>query len=85
MRAFGDFARLDFVQGVYPLPTSIDGVHEMHAMRRNFSDLIERFARGLTLVNTARGEWLEYRVCLVYGVTGEKFKSRRNSSSGAEG
>ena len=62
MRAFGDFARLDFVQGVDPFPASIDSVHEMHAVRRNVSDLVERFARGLTLVNTARGEWLEYRV-----------------------
>lgn len=52
MRAFGDFARLDLVQGVYPLPVSINGVHEMHAVRRSVSDLMERSARELTLIGT---------------------------------
>ena len=70
MRAFGDFARLDLVQCVDPLPISINGVHEMHAVRRNVSDLIERFARGHTLVCTpATEEWVNG-----YGITGKKFE-----------
>ena len=57
MRAFGDFARLDLIQGVYPLPISINGVHEMHAVRRSVSDLIEGAARELTSVNSFAMGW----------------------------
>ena len=67
MRAFGDFACLDLVQGVYPLSISINGVHEMHAVRRSVSGLIERPAREFTLVGL-----IVKQVELV--LTGEKFK-----------
>ncbi|KAL8793330.1 MAG: hypothetical protein Q9195_004107 [Heterodermia aff. obscurata] len=56
MRTFGDFARLDLVQGVYPLPISINGVHEMHAVRRNVSDLIERIGKG-TYIGEHSCDW----------------------------
>ena len=58
MRTFGDFARLDFVQSVDPLSIRINGVHEMHAVRRSVSDPNEWSARGLTLIKTLATGWL---------------------------